>query len=585
MSLGGSLEDLSLLDILQIVNVSRRTGVLRLAPPSMGTSFIYFAAGNVEDIVGDFSEEGFLAFFEDQDLVDATDLSEARERANGDSRMVLRRLLETGALNTQLLEQARRLEISRRLRNLTQISEGQFNFFLTEAGDELESSTVEPFSPLKKSVSPQNLLTQTLTEESLIEWAEPRRPEEAHGPMPASAAEDQAVQGPVPQPQAPPEQDPDAVLPEPQKPAFQPAQPRTFRMKPARNRITILLASDESIFRKLLQKRLLEHFADVCIVSSLNDYRLACTRFLADRTPFVTLVDLLMPTQSSEGYLGGLELIQDAHQRFPQVKIVLMTDLSDDRILSVARDNGALAVLPKPGLANLKVDEFEESIRSFADTFCAEVDKMIPPVEEEVASFLSDLGAETPGSGDRIRDQLSLLKGLMGELASPKESSEISLLVLRLAAEYFERSVLFLVRKDAFVGLGGFGETGDQENMTAKVRRLKISAGRGSFLDDAVKGRTSVQKAGQDLSPEDKEAMAMLGAYIPPTAVALPMMSRGRVIAMLYGDNAVSGQDLPDLTGMEIFMTQAGMAMEKALLEIQLLHMKRSIPIEKKDEG
>jgi hypothetical protein len=33
---------------------------------------------------------------------------------------------------------------------------------------------------------------------------------------------------------------------------------------------------------------------------------------------------------------------------------------------------------------------------------------------------------------------------------------------------------------------------------------------------------------------------------------------------------------------MEIFMTQAGMAMEKALLEIQLLHMKRSIPSEKK---
>jgi DNA-binding NarL/FixJ family response regulator len=353
-------------------------------------------------------------------------------------------------------------------------------------------------------------------------------------------------------------------------------------MKPARNRITILLASDESIFRKLLRKRLLEHFADVCIVSSLNDYRLACTRLLAERTPFVTLVDLLMPTQSSEGYLGGLELVQDAHQRFPQVKIVLMTDLSDEKILSVARANGALAILPKPGLANLKVDEFEESIRSFADSFCAEVDKMIPPVEEEVASFLSDLGADTPGSGDRIRDQLSLLKGLMGELASPKESSEISLLVLRLAAEYFERAVLFLVRKEAFVGLGGFGETGDEENMTAKVRRLKISAGRGSFLDDAVKRRSSIQKAGQDLGPEDKQAMAMLGAYIPPTAVALPMMSRGRVIAMLYGDNAVSGQALPDLTGMEIFMTQAGMAMEKALLEIQLLHMKRSIPSEKK---
>ncbi len=575
MSLGGSLEDLSLLDILQIVNVSRRTGVLRLVPSSMGTSFIYFSAGNVEDIVGDFSEEAFLAFFEEQDLVDPSDMAEARERGNGDSRAVLRRLLETGALNTQLLDQARRLEISRRLRSLTQVSEGQFDFFLTEAGDELASNTVPPFSPLKRSVSPQNLLTQTLSEDSLSEWAEPRRTEE---PQRHPASEDA---GPAPEqalaPQEPPREVEPEIAPPPKQPPHQPPA-RTFRIKPARNRITIVLASDESIFRKLLSQRLLEHFADLRVVSSLDDYRLTCTRLLSERTPFVALVDLLMPTQSGEGYLGGLELIQDSHQRFPQVKIILMTDLDDEKILGVARSHGALAVLSKPGLAHLKVDEFEQSIKAFADTFCREVDSLIPPVEEEVASFLSDLGAESSASGDRIRDQLALLKGLMGELASPKESSEISLLVLRLASEYFERAVLFLVRKDAFVGLGGFGETGDDENMAVKVRRLKINPGRGSFLDDAVDQRSSVLRPDSEFAPEDRDVMAMLGAYTPPTAVALPMMSRGRVIAMLYGDNAVSGQELPDLTGMEIFMTQAGMAMEKALLELQLLHMKRSIP-------
>ncbi len=575
MSLGGSLEDLSLLDILQIVNVSRRTGVLRLVPSSMGPSFIYFASGNVEDIVGDFSEDDFLAFFEDQDLVDSSDIAEARERGSGDSRSVLRRLIETGALNTQLLEQARRLEISRRLRALTQVSEGQFDFFLTEAGDELGSNTVPPFSPLKRSVSPQNLLTQTLSEDSLSEWAEPRRTEEPR----RHAAPDEAAAAPVQtvaEDESPREAEPEIVQPPKEAPHQPPT--RTFRIKPARNRITIVLASDESIFRKLLSQRLVEHFADLRVVSSLDDYRLTCTRLLSERTPFVALVDLLMPTQSGEGYLGGLELIQDSHQRFPQVKIILMSDLDDEKILGLARANGALAVLSKPGLAHLKVDEFEQSIQAFADTFCREVDSLIPPVEEEVASFLSDLGAESSASGDRIRDQLALLKGLMGELASPKESSEISLLVLRLASEYFERAVLFLVRKDAFVGLGGFGETGDDENMAVKVRRLKISPGGGSFLDDAVDQRASVLRPSSEFKPEDSEFMGMLGAYVPPTAVALPMMSRGRVIAMLYGDSAVSGQELPDLTGMEIFMTQAGMAMEKALLELQLLHMKRSIP-------
>ncbi|MCX7829626.1 MAG: DUF4388 domain-containing protein [Acidobacteria bacterium] len=42
MGLVGSLEDLSLLDILQIVNVSKRTGVLKLKPREEIDYFIYF---------------------------------------------------------------------------------------------------------------------------------------------------------------------------------------------------------------------------------------------------------------------------------------------------------------------------------------------------------------------------------------------------------------------------------------------------------------------------------------------------------------------------------------------------------------
>jgi len=48
------------------------------------------------------------------------------------------------------------------------------------------------------------------------------------------------------------------------------------------------------------------------------------------------------------------------------------------------------------------------------------------------------LGAEPTPEGVKVRDQLSFLKGLLGELANPRESSEISLLVLRLASEYLK---------------------------------------------------------------------------------------------------------------------------------------------------
>jgi len=54
MGLIGSLEDLSLLDILQIVNVSKRTGILRLNLKDNETYYIYFPLENTE-ILGDLT--------------------------------------------------------------------------------------------------------------------------------------------------------------------------------------------------------------------------------------------------------------------------------------------------------------------------------------------------------------------------------------------------------------------------------------------------------------------------------------------------------------------------------------------------
>lgn len=353
-----------------------------------------------------------------------------------------------------------------------------------------------------------------------------------------------------------------------------------MRVTPPRSRLTVVLCADESTFRHLLRKRLLNLFEDVIATSRVEEYAEAVERLLEKRRPFVALVDLLLPTRSGEGYLGGLEVLEETSRRFPQVKVFLMTDLSDEGILGVARGHGVTAILEKPGLARLKVSEFEHSIDDFSRRFCAEVERLIPPVEEEVITFLHDLGAESPAAGDRIRDQLSLLKGLMGELASPKESSEISLLVLRLAAEYFDRAILFLVRRDAYVGLGGFGETGDPELMIQKVRRLKVPVGAGAFFEEAVPSRSTLQKPAGALSSVDRDFIAAIGALEPTEVAVIPMVSRGRVIALLYGDNARTLEPLPDLTGMEIFMAQAGLAMEKALLEMQLMNLKRSIPKE-----
>jgi GAF domain-containing protein len=45
----------------------------------------------------------------------------------------------------------------------------------------------------------------------------------------------------------------------------------------------------------------------------------------------------------------------------------------------------------------------------------------------------------------------------------------------------------------------------------------------------------------------------------------LPIAHRGAVVGVLYGDNARTRRPLQDLSGLEIFLSQAGLALENAL--------------------
>ena len=44
----------------------------------------------------------------------------------------------------------------------------------------------------------------------------------------------------------------------------------------------------------------------------------------------------------------------------------------------------------------------------------------------------------------------------------------------------------------------------------------------------------------------------------------------GKVVALLYGDNVPGNGPIPDTDSLEIFLSQAGLAMERALLQRRL---------------
>lgn len=168
---------------------------------------------------------------------------------------------------------------------------------------------------------------------------------------------------------------------------------------------------------------------------------------------------------------------------------------------------------------------------------------------------------------------LSLLKSMIFELQNPHSSSEITLLILRFASEIMNRAVLFLVKRDVIEGLGQFGVVLKHGDPNRRIKGIKIQLEEESMFKEAIAKKVNIKKK-LEKKPVHEYFVKELGDEWPYETFLAPLLVRGRIAALLYGDNVPEEKPIGDTESLEIFLAQAGIAMERALLEKEL-SMKR----------
>lgn len=164
---------------------------------------------------------------------------------------------------------------------------------------------------------------------------------------------------------------------------------------------------------------------------------------------------------------------------------------------------------------------------------------------------------------------LSLLRSMIFELQNPHSSSEITLMILRFASEIMNRAVLFIVKRDSIEGLGQFGVVLKQGDPNRRIKGVKISPQDESIFKEAVFKKMTIKKS--LVKNQVHEYLTKgLGGDWPSEAFLAPLLVSGRVAALLYGDNLPEEKPIGDTESLEIFLAQAGIAMERALLEKRL---------------
>jgi len=184
------------------------------------------------------------------------------------------------------------------------------------------------------------------------------------------------------------------------------------------------------------------------------------------------------------------------------------------------------------------------------------------------AGLLSALGEDPTTAGPMPEEapaESPRLAAVIARLEDPETRGEVLNAVLEFAAEHFERVALFAVRGGEAQGLAGIGleKAGGPDDVT--LRGVKLGTSKARWLARAIDSRGAARGSAE--GGGDQELAAHLGEAIAPEAWLAPVISRDEVVAVLYGDNLPGCQPLPATDELEAATVRAGLVLDEALAQ------------------
>ncbi|MBU5635569.1 response regulator [Geomonas sp. Red69] len=574
MSLVGNLEDLGLGEILQIVSLSRRSGVLALQSRGREARVI-FRSGQVIRATSSTFQQNLGEVLIQQGVIDLGILKRALsiQADEGYTQLLGVIMVERFGVSADAIESVVREQIENVVYSLFAWAEGTFEFELQEVGDG-DNARLDPVQfMLKQGLNPQYLAMEG---SRIIDEQRHRGEGDDEQGTPHDESVDFAfdlLQEPSADAPAAPPQTPDApplnVQAQPEGspvPAAAAAAPAS-----AGEGRPLVLVDDDPATLAVLNSLLAEQGYRVEAMERGEDALIRVDSLYRDGVRPTVLVDLIMPRMDGTGILGGLELMELVRNNFPELPLLGLSDFENEEAQRKMRGLG-IPLLMKP----LK-SEVEESLDLFAPRLLAALESL---ASGEEAGFTSvnigdelrlEMGEEPALYAPQLHQStgISQLRGMLEELNNPQLGGGIILLVLRFAAEFVNRAVVLLVKKDSVQGLGQFGLQDRDGRADSRVRNLTIPRGEPSLFSEVLETRFPV-KGGVDASVWTHYFLEQLGGGRPAEYFVGPIVSEGKVVAVLYGDNLPEDKPIDDTDSLEIFLCQAGIAMEKALLQRRL---------------
>lgn len=543
MSISGSLEDVSVADVMQFIHLGRRTGTLMLRRGGEDGR-IGFHEGRLVSARGPNTKKlGDLLV--DTGTVERRVLEEAAEvqAQEPQTRSLGQILLSQGALDPDALKKVVSSQIEQTVSELVTWETGTFEF------------AVDDLTPVDEiALFPGDLVpgTDMNTQMVLLEAArifdernrggEPRAEDgerdldDTHPVLEGVAVEDFAADEPRPDSQVePPLDDLEERLEELGKTPID---------KEALSGCSLHLVSpDRDLYRELVEG---------LPVASVEQRRLSdAGKARGQQSPgsrTIILVDLRRG-------VATLSHVAEVHSRSPAIPIIALVD----RVVPVSQVYAAGALAAVPAEVNAVVSCVHNVLQN----------------QQQLARISATTTGRSGPLSQRSGAGVARLRRVFGDLRSGLLSATVALNLMHIISESVERAVLFLVRQDCLQALGAFGVGASGSPLAELTRGMRLDPDQPTVLTDSLNsGETVATRFSEAILPENLKEV--LGRPLNGQIVVFPVLGAQRVISVIYTDNGQIDRPIEDIEILELATAQVGMAFENELLRRQIARQKTS---------
>lgn len=233
--------------------------------------------------------------------------------------------------------------------------------------------------------------------------------------------------------------------------------------------------------------------------------------------------------------------------KYPAVPLLQLASSGESGFILRSYSDGVWAVLPKPLMADRK------------ETYVQDTIQFLAAFKSYIKGF-----QYRPDTNDRYVKELKKDIKALREIANP---SDAALVMLATVAEMFDRAVTFLVRPTELIGERSVGVSTDKSMGPTHADRLKIPLAKPSVFREVL-------EKGQAFYGESRDDALMglfqeIGTPLSPAVVLLPLISDRKVVAVVYGDFGKNEASPVQLDILEILAQQVGISLEYALFRRQ----------------